>query len=261
MSSRLVDEYPKHPHEIDTESLKDLLEALQIETEQYREENGLLESYYTRVAPSEPQEGADDGNGETQDKGKRRRKRAQRGKQKDKTVVLPPEMKVSIVSREIDERRMTIDRVKGDAEKQLEILKAEMEEVDSEIAEVKKDAFEFRRDVVVGGENPRTGKIIAEKVVKFMEERLKQKVCCTFHTSFDNFIRGSSVWTSLRFIVIIAIIFCPCVYIHVYIHVYVLYTSLCCGRSSNQRLDHSNRRSVGWKTNSVSVRKWETLFF
>ncbi|CAE7789656.1 Ccdc113 [Symbiodinium sp. CCMP2592] len=50
-----------------------------------------------------------------------------------------------------------------------------MEETDIRIAEVKRDAYEFRRDIVVGAENPRTGKTVAEKVLKYMEDKLTQK--------------------------------------------------------------------------------------
>jgi acyl dehydratase len=39
-----------------------------------------------------------------------------------------------------------------------------LDETETRIAELKKDAYEFKRDVVVGGENPRTGRTVAEKV-------------------------------------------------------------------------------------------------
>ena len=39
----------------------------------------------------------------------------------------------------------------------------------------KKDAYEFKRDIVVGAENFRTGKTMAEKVIRYMEEKLRQK--------------------------------------------------------------------------------------
>ncbi|CAE7784246.1 LEUA [Symbiodinium pilosum] len=61
------------------------------------------------------------------------------------------------------------------SDQNLDILKALMEETDIRIAEVKRDAYEFRRDIVVGAENPRTGKTIAEKVLKYMEDKLTQK--------------------------------------------------------------------------------------
>ncbi len=45
------------------------------------------------------------------------------------------------------------------------------------IAELKKEAYEFKRDIVVGAENFRSGRTMAEKVVRYMEEKLRQKVC------------------------------------------------------------------------------------
>ena len=42
--------------------------------------------------------------------------------------------------------------------------------------EVKKDAFEFERDIVKGAVNPRTGKVIAEKVTRYFEEKFRSKV-------------------------------------------------------------------------------------
>lgn len=40
---------------------------------------------------------------------------------------------------------------------------------------MKKDAYEFKRDVVVGGENMRTGRVASEKVTKYMEDKLKAR--------------------------------------------------------------------------------------
>ena len=41
--------------------------------------------------------------------------------------------------------------------------------------EIKKDVFAFRRDIVVGAENATTGKTAAEKVIRYMEERIRDK--------------------------------------------------------------------------------------
>ena len=41
---------------------------------------------------------------------------------------------------------------------------------------MKKEAYEFRRDIVSGSTDPRTGKIVAEKVIKYFEDKLKTKV-------------------------------------------------------------------------------------
>ena len=43
------------------------------------------------------------------------------------------------------------------------------------ITEIRKDAFEFQREILIGGENSRTGKIEAEKVIKYREDKLTQK--------------------------------------------------------------------------------------
>ena len=51
-----------------------------------------------------------------------------------------------------------------------------MEECDMRILQVKKDSFEFRRDIQIGGENPRTGKIAAEKIIRYFEEKQRSKV-------------------------------------------------------------------------------------
>ena len=50
-----------------------------------------------------------------------------------------------------------------------------MEETDVRISEIKKDAYEFKRDIVTGAENFRTGKTVAEKAVRYMEEKLRAK--------------------------------------------------------------------------------------
>lgn len=37
------------------------------------------------------------------------------------------------------------------------------------------EAYEFRRDIVAGAINPRTRKIMAEKVVRYFEDKIKTK--------------------------------------------------------------------------------------
>ncbi|KAF4677765.1 hypothetical protein FOL47_010358 [Perkinsus chesapeaki] len=77
-----------------------------------------------------------------------------------------------------DEMRAVKDEIVQSSKRgdhNLEILKALMEETDIRAAEVKRDAFEFRRDIVVGAENPRTGKTIAERVLRHFEDKLTQK--------------------------------------------------------------------------------------
>lgn len=85
------------------------------------------------------------------------------------------EEKFRIANQEAEALARDIDQTKKTAEQNLDILRALMEETDIRTAEVKRDAYEFRRDIVVGAENPRTGKTMAEKVLKYMEDKLTQK--------------------------------------------------------------------------------------
>jgi hypothetical protein len=55
-------------------------------------------------------------------------------------------------------------------------------QLDDTGAELKKEAYEFKRDIVVGAENMRTGKTVAEKIYRYMEDKLRHKdqVGCNF---------------------------------------------------------------------------------
>jgi hypothetical protein len=46
-------------------------------------------------------------------------------------------------------------------------LRTLVEEVEEGLAEVRRWAMEFKRDVIIGGENQRTGKTSAEKVLRW----------------------------------------------------------------------------------------------
>ncbi|GFH31578.1 DUF4201 domain-containing protein [Haematococcus lacustris] len=70
---------------------------------------------------------------------------------------------------------LVCSQLKKAGDKDIDDIKTLMEEVDMRIAETKKDTYEFKRDIIIGAENVRTGKIVAEKMIKFMEEKLRQK--------------------------------------------------------------------------------------
>ncbi len=55
-------------------------------------------------------------------------------------------------------------RVAG--EKDVDDIRTLMEEVDMRMTEAKKDTYEFKRDIIIGGEDPRTGKTSAEKMLR-----------------------------------------------------------------------------------------------
>ncbi|KAA6423096.1 MAG: hypothetical protein FRX49_07083 [Trebouxia sp. A1-2] len=112
-------------------------------------------------------------------------KKKSTGRKKEDWHGLSLEEKNEIVSTEIEIYQTAIEKAFG-------ILKAQeagerecmevatmLSEVDRRIAETKKDMYEFKRDVIVGAENARTGKTMAEKMIKIMEERLKEKAAVT----------------------------------------------------------------------------------
>merc|ERR1719198_985033 len=68
-----------------------------------------------------------------------------------------------------------MEETKKSSERLVDTLKAGLEETDIRIGELKKDAYEFKRDIVVGAENMRTGRTMAEKVQKYMEDKLKSR--------------------------------------------------------------------------------------
>lgn len=57
-------------------------------------------------------------------------------------------------------------QLKKAGDKDMDDIRTLMEEVDMRIAETKKDTYEFKRDIIIGAENPRSGKIVAEKMIK-----------------------------------------------------------------------------------------------
>lgn len=88
---------------------------------------------------------------------------------------LTAEQKCDVAARELEEIREEIEEVKDESERVIDNFRAVMEECDIRLAELKKAAYEFKRDIVQGGVNPRTNKIIAEKVVRHFEDKLRSR--------------------------------------------------------------------------------------
>jgi hypothetical protein len=134
-------------------------------------ENALFASYLERVAPS---------NGAEEEEAPVETPTTKKGKSKaalPKDVSL--EQKTELAQQEVDDLKDEIELTKAESEKLLDRLQAITEECDMRIAQVKKDVYEFRREIVIGGESARTGKIVAEKVIRYFEEKLRAKVHAT----------------------------------------------------------------------------------
>jgi chromosome segregation ATPase len=131
-------------------------------------ENELFESHLQRTIPTVAPDDDDIG-------GARGGRKKQAPVKKTQHLLLTTEQKYDIATQEMEEVRDEIERMKSNSEKLLDSLRAQMEECDVRIAEIKKDAYEFKRDIVTGAENFRTGKTVAEKAVRYMEEKLRAK--------------------------------------------------------------------------------------
>lgn len=61
-----------------------------------------------------------------------------------------------------------------------------MEEAELRLAETKKESYEFDRDILKGSVNARTARVMAEKVVRYFEDKLRSRVsviCLIFQNS------------------------------------------------------------------------------
>jgi len=144
------------------------LAALTERNETLRTENQVLDAYVSRVNPEiyamEISKGPQQ---------KDRRGKDAAPSKNDRN--LSYEEKTDLAAMEIEHVHKRIAQVKEAAERQIDELACSMEAVDIRIAETKKDTYEFKRDIIVGAENPRTGKTMAEKMLRFMEDRLRVK--------------------------------------------------------------------------------------
>ena len=167
-----VDFFRKHPHQFhdqwllkkiqESESMESQYEEVKNEVDFLRLEN----SVYRRYLEKKKAETIVD---------EEEKKKAKSLKKKTYPTVLTSDQKYEI-SCAINEAIYTeLEKGKKEAEGKIDSLKAIVEETEIRIGELKREAYEFKRDVVVGAENPRTGQIMAEKVVKYFDDELKSK--------------------------------------------------------------------------------------
>eukprot|EP00904_Undaria_pinnatifida_P003678 jgi/Undpi1/13310/HiC_scaffold_8.g02971.m1 len=143
------------------------LDDLQRELEDLRLENRIFKSYYGRHASDVATDGDDD------------KRKTNRQRRRQLPSVLTIEQKVEIGVHEQEVAHKDLEDTRKSSEKLIDTLKAVLEETDIRIADLKKEAYEFKRDIVVGAENMRTGSTMAEKVIRYMEDKLRQRDAMT----------------------------------------------------------------------------------
>ena len=149
---------------LSVDELVQRLEAMEKNNEQIKRENQLFESYLLRKSKEERRTDDDAKNAQ---------------KQKNKMLAntpqkLSPEQKYEIASQELETLKSNIEEGRDKSETLLERLKAILEGTDLSIAEIRKEAFDFGR-FLSAAENGRIGKYDAEKLSKYMVDKLKQK--------------------------------------------------------------------------------------
>lgn len=135
------------------------IEILNKEVEFLRLENSVLTSYTDKKT-------AELGVDEDEKKKKKNKKNV--------VATLNSEQKYEIANIVHEDLLTEIETHRKNSEKMIDTLRAVLEETEIRIGELKRDAYEFKRDVVVGAENARTGKITAEKVTRYFDDKFKQ---------------------------------------------------------------------------------------
>lgn len=101
-------------------------------------------------------------------------KKKKKNRAKQQTVnTLTTDQKYEIANVIHEDITLEAEEHRKNSEKNIETLKAVLEETDIRIGELKRDTYEFKRNVVVGAENGRTGKIMAEKAARYFEDKLR----------------------------------------------------------------------------------------
>jgi hypothetical protein len=106
----------------------------------------------------------------------RRKRSKSRSTQGDFRMKLTADQKLEIISKEIDEVREHMRRAAEEREKNIDSYQAILEEAEIRINEMKIETHEFQRDVLKAGFDTVKKKIIAEKLIAYLENRVKQRV-------------------------------------------------------------------------------------
>ena len=151
-------------NQMEVDELVQRLEAMEKNNEQIKRENQLFESYIIRKRKDE----------NTTHDDKAQKLKDIKKRYGEKPLILTPERKYDIASLELTALKANIDEGRTKSETLLERLKAILEGTDISIADIRKEAFDFGR-FLSSAENGRLGKYDAEKLSKYMYDKLLQK--------------------------------------------------------------------------------------
>jgi len=152
------------------------LDDIRTENDRLEKETAILTKHLKRVDPKDVQNAQIKEASPVQQEVRvnKRRSRSRTGST-ERLLKLTTEQKCDIAQREHDELREEINKFKTETEKIVDTYKATQEEADIRLKEMQKSSYEFNRDIVLGAKNPRTGKIISERVSRYFEDKMRTR--------------------------------------------------------------------------------------
>lgn len=147
--------------------LREQLAEVQEENRALELENRIFEAFFQRAQPN------DDIPAEDELRGRARARKSKRGAKA--VVTLTVDQKLEIASSELDEALKEASEAESKALEASDVVRAMIEEADLRLKDVRKEMYEFTRDVVAGAEDERTGKPQAERVLRWVEAKNKYK--------------------------------------------------------------------------------------
>ncbi|XP_036423671.1 coiled-coil domain-containing protein 113 [Colossoma macropomum] len=164
--------------EEDIKQIVELVENLRLSNAALQTETEMFERYISRLDPRDlvPQVAPESlGAVSSMEMGSRVRKPKARRPSQERSQRLTLEQKCDIGQREVDEMRDDLKKLKESSEKVVHNYKATIEEADIRLAEVKKASYEFDRDVAKTLQEKQAVMMAAEKVSRYIEDRMKSK--------------------------------------------------------------------------------------
>ena len=169
------------------ETLVELLKNIKRTVEVLQSENSIFERHHDRVTAffasttglntiSNTKKTNDNDDEESANAILSKQKRKKMEKKDMASITLSMEQKIDIATREVDEMKDYIEDQKKEWAKIVDNYYAELECAETTVAELKKEMFEFKRDIVTNATDARTRKVMAEKLLRYYEETIKAKV-------------------------------------------------------------------------------------
>jgi hypothetical protein len=169
------------------DTLVELLKNMKRTIEILQSENSIFERHHDRVTAffasttglnilSNPKKNSENEEEESTAALLSKQKRKKMEKKDIAAITLSMDQKIDIATREVDEMKDYIEDQKKEWAKIVDNYYAELECSETTVSELKKEMFEFKRDIVTNATDSRTKKVMAEKLLRHYEEKIRAKV-------------------------------------------------------------------------------------